>query len=203
MSEKREDVREGGSIFNQESGDQVKSPEKLNEYIRVASPWTWLLAVALVLVMAALLVWGSVGRIPVYLQTKGVGTQMNASLEEMDSSNPEEFFVNMLVCMVDAEENMARDFEGKETYVVFRDGTRLGGNVYAFQNAPLNGEELAALLDYYGMDTNWIFSKLSSEGYSYALYVVLDETLDYNYWGEVADVSIVMNEVRPIRFLIG
>ena len=60
-------------MFSQESSDRIRSPERLNEYIRAVTPGTWILITALALVMAALIFWGMTGSIPVYLSAKGVG----------------------------------------------------------------------------------------------------------------------------------
>ena len=60
------------SVFNFESEDRVESPERLNEYIRVASPGVWVMVSALVLVLVAFLVWGFTGRIPETSTLKGV-----------------------------------------------------------------------------------------------------------------------------------
>ncbi len=50
-------------IFRQASLDRVKSPEQLNEYIRVSKPSIWLVLAAVLVLLTGALVWGTVGRL--------------------------------------------------------------------------------------------------------------------------------------------
>ena len=65
----------------------------------------------------------------------------------------------------------------------------------------LEDDEIHKLLDSFHVDSKWIFSRLGSGEFRYPVYVELDETLDYMYWGETADVSIVVGEQRPVELL--
>ena len=47
-------------LYRKESLDQIQSPEQLNHYLRVTKPSVWILLTAVVLLLAGLLVWGSV-----------------------------------------------------------------------------------------------------------------------------------------------
>ena len=51
------------------------------------------------------------------------------------------------------------------------------------------------------LDTDWIFAQLGEGTYRYPVYVELDKTLDYLYYGETADVAIIVDEVKPFSFL--
>ena len=46
-------------LYRKESLDQIQSPERLNEYLRVTSPSVWVLLAAVILLLAGLLIWGS------------------------------------------------------------------------------------------------------------------------------------------------
>ena len=59
-------------MFDFENEDRVESPERLNEYIRVANPGTWVMVSALLLVLAAFIAWGLIGTIPRSVTLKGV-----------------------------------------------------------------------------------------------------------------------------------
>ena len=52
-------------LFREKSLDRVKSPDALNDYIRVARPSTWLILGAVVLFLVGMIVWGIFGRINV------------------------------------------------------------------------------------------------------------------------------------------
>lgn len=50
-------------IFRKKSLDKVKSPETLDDYIRVSNPGVWLLLVSVIVLLAGAAVWGFFGQI--------------------------------------------------------------------------------------------------------------------------------------------
>ena len=50
-------------LFREKSLERVKSPENLDDYIRVTNPGVWLLLVSAILLLAGACVWGAFGRI--------------------------------------------------------------------------------------------------------------------------------------------
>ena len=50
-------------IFRKKSLDRVKSPESLDDYIRVSSPGVWLLLASVIILLAGACVWGFFGHI--------------------------------------------------------------------------------------------------------------------------------------------
>jgi hypothetical protein len=195
------------SVFDRESKDQVKSPDKLNEYIRVSTPAVWLLAAALAVVLAALIIWGTTGSVPVNTKTTGVGMRMDFNADEVNLKSEDEAYlrktyeVKNLFCLVDSSVGMVKNLDKKEASVVFRDGRRVKGTAHIIGSYMLEDDEIHKLLDSFHVDSKWIFSRLGSGEFRYPVYVELDETLDYMYWGETADVSIVVGEQRPVELL--
>ena len=195
------------SVFDRESKDQVKSPDKLNEYIRVSTPAVWLLAAALAVVLAALIIWGTTGSVPVNTKTTGVGMRMDFNADEVNLKSEDEAYlrktyeVKNLFCLVDSSVGMVKNLDNKEASVVFRDGRRVKGTAHIIGSYMLEDDEIHKLLDSFHVDSKWIFSRLGSGEFRYPVYVELDETLDYMYWGETADVSIVVGEQRPVEML--
>ncbi|MBR1482060.1 MAG: hypothetical protein IJ598_03715 [Ruminococcus sp.] len=195
------------SVFDRESKDQVKSPDKLNEYIRVSTPAVWLLAAALAVVLAALIIWGTTGSVPVNTKTTGVGMRMDFNADEVNLKSEDEAYlrktyeVKNLFCLVDSSVGMVKNLDNKEASVVFRDGRRVKGTAHIIGSYMLEDDEIHKLLDSFHVDSKWIFSRLGSGEFRYPVYVELDETLDYMYWGETADVSIVVGEQRPVELL--
>lgn len=195
------------SVFDRESKDQVKSPDKLNEYIRVSTPAVWLLAAALAVVLAALIIWGTTGSVPVNTKTTGVGMRMDFNADEVILKSEDEAYlrktyeVKNLFCLVDSSVGMVKNLDNKEASVVFRDGRRVKGTAHIIGSYMLEDDEIHKLLDSFHVDSKWIFSRLGSGEFRYPVYVELDETLDYMYWGETADVSIVVGEQRPVELL--
>lgn len=195
------------SVFDRESKDQVKSPDKLNEYIRVSTPAVWLLAAALAVVLAALIIWGTTGSVPVNTKTTGVGMRMDFNADKVNLKSEDEAYlrktyeVKNLFCLVDSSVGMVKNLDNKEASVVFRDGRRVKGTAHIIGSYMLEDDEIHKLLDSFHVDSKWIFSRLGSGEFRYPVYVELDETLDYMYWGETADVSIVVGEQRPVELL--
>ena len=193
-------------IFTRESAETIRSPEKLNEYIRAVTPGTWILIAALALVMAALIFWGVSGSIPVYLSVKGVGLSWNT--EEAVSFRKEGKFseaeaVDAVFCPVNAAGNYtAASLDRKSARVVFRDGHACTGTTRLFDSVPHTRAEVESYLSEYLLDySGWFFSQLGDDDYSYIVVVELDEPADLYYWKDVADVSIVIEEVHPASFL--
>ena len=50
-------------IFRKKSLDKIKSPENLDDYIRVSNPGVWLLLVSVIVLLAGACVWGAFGHI--------------------------------------------------------------------------------------------------------------------------------------------
>ena len=50
-------------LFREKSLNKVKSPENLDDYIRVANPGVWLLLICVILLLAGACVWGIFGHI--------------------------------------------------------------------------------------------------------------------------------------------
>lgn len=53
----------GEGIFRKKSLDRVKSPENLDDYIRVSNPGIWLLLISVIVLLAGACVWGIFGHI--------------------------------------------------------------------------------------------------------------------------------------------
>ncbi len=47
-------------LFREESMERIQSPERLNDYLRVANPTVWIVLAAVIVLLAGMLIWGSV-----------------------------------------------------------------------------------------------------------------------------------------------
>lgn len=54
---------ERAHLYRESSLDRIQSPEQLNDYLRVTNPSVWVLLTAVILLLAGLLVWGSMAYI--------------------------------------------------------------------------------------------------------------------------------------------
>ncbi len=50
-------------FFRDKSLEQIRSPEQLNDYLRVTNPAVWLILTAVILLLAGMLVWSSAATI--------------------------------------------------------------------------------------------------------------------------------------------
>lgn len=50
------------SIFSRESLDKISSPEKLDDYLKVASPGVWMILGSIIILLVGAVVWGIFGR---------------------------------------------------------------------------------------------------------------------------------------------
>ena len=51
------------TVFREKSLDKVKSPDNLNEYIRVANPGIWILLVSILILLVGFCIWGIFGQV--------------------------------------------------------------------------------------------------------------------------------------------
>lgn len=51
------------SLFRKKSMERISSPEQLNDYLHVTSPSVWIIMAAIVLLLAGMLIWGSMASI--------------------------------------------------------------------------------------------------------------------------------------------
>ena len=193
-------------IFSRESSDALSSPEKLNGYIRVVTPGTWILIAALALVMAALIFWGIAGKIPVCLSVKGVGVSEDieqALLSRQEGDFSEADLVNAIICPINTEDVVSASIlDKKQARVVFRDGATAEGTTRLFDSVPHSLQEVENFLSDYLLEySGWFFSQIEDYDYSYVVIVEIDKPVDLYYWKDVADVSIVTQEIHPISFL--
>lgn len=62
-------------IYRKKSIDRVKSPEQLNDYIRVSNPGVWLVLAAVIILLVGICTWGVFGKLDT--KVSAVGTSAN------------------------------------------------------------------------------------------------------------------------------
>lgn len=168
------------SIFDFESEDKVESPERLNEYIRVASPGIWALVSALVIVLVSFLVWGFTGSIPISDTFRGVVDETMG------------YDVDVIV---DAAEYAGKSLVGREAHFTLSDGVTRRGTIVNATDMPFSRKEMENLLE-----SDYLSKVLISADYSYVLDLKPEDDLsEHNL--ELTDVTIITREVKPISFL--
>ena len=179
--------------------DRIVSPEKLNEYIRVARPSAWLLLLALGAILVVFFIWGFTGSIPVNKAIKGVAMSAGVSGDTVN----EDTTVNNVLCLVSGENTMGGTLQGKDASVVFRDGTRVKGKSIIADTSMLTDKEVSSLLEEYQINYHTVLSALGAGEYRYLVNILLDEPLNYLYWGETCEVNLTVETVKPISYVFG
>ena len=195
-------------IFSAENRNRVRSPEELDAYIRVVRSGTLILVIALALVLVALIVWGYTGTLPVTKSVSGVMTsiekRMDNSYEYYDRDYfkaerelPQEdlqrydayFFLN-------AYEFSGEELMGKEIIVRRPGKPAVKGTVTLVENEPYDRDEIRA-----EFDAEWIVDTCVESDYSWVVAGTLENDAYDDSWSLV-DVTIVMESVHPISFLL-
>ncbi len=57
---------EHSSLYRKESMERIQSPEQLNDYLHVTNPTVWVVLAAVILLLAGVLIWGSVASVDSY-----------------------------------------------------------------------------------------------------------------------------------------
>ncbi len=170
-----------GSVFDIEGEDRVESPERLNEYIHVANPGMWTMLVALFLVAISVVVWGMIGRIPESVAFKGVvDCTMGYTID----------------VVVDASKYSGMSLVGKEARFRFPDGSKGAGVITKSSEVPLSRDEMDELLE-----SDFLSAALVDADYSYVVFVQPNGDIT-SHDLEIADVTIITREIKPIEYLL-
>lgn len=75
------------SVFREKSMEKVKSPDNLNEYIRVANPGVWVLLAAVIALLLGMCIWGLFGQLhtEIRVDARSEGGIVTCFLPENDS----------------------------------------------------------------------------------------------------------------------
>ena len=169
------------SVFDFENEDRVESPERLNEYIRVAKPGTWVMVSGLLLVLVAFIAWGFIGTIPKSVTLKGVVDEStNYSLD----------------VVVDASQFSGKSLVGKEATYRLPSGATGKAKVTKATETPMSREEMTNVLE-----SDFLASSLVDSDYSYVLLVQPEENLS-DHGLEIGQVTVITDEVQPVSFLL-
>ena len=116
-------------LYREQSLKYISSPEQLNDYLKVTKPAIWAVLVAVVVLLAGLLVWGSFA----YIGSSIDGTAYVENGTLVMNFNSQEFASNvkedMKIKVGDNEYNITSI--GKDEYGIFAVAdTNLGDGVY-------------------------------------------------------------------------
>ena len=107
---------EQAHLYRKSSMERIQSPEQLNEYLRVTNPSVWILLTAVILLLAGLLVWGSL----TYIDSKAYGSaavsngMMTIRLDDETKAGELEIGMRVTVGETDSEiRSLGQDEQGR------------------------------------------------------------------------------------------
>ena len=139
--------------------------------------------VALFLVFAAVIYWGFTGKLHETESFRGI----------VDVTEDGDICVFVNADIFDGQQMVE-----KSVAVKMGDHSTFDGSVVSSSASPFTEDELE---DAYGY-SYWEMKNLITGVYSYIIEIDTEKDLS-NYQGQLVEVSVIMNEVSPISFLIG
>ena len=158
--------------------------EELNTWIRIIRPGLLLLGVSQLLVAMAVLVWGFTGTLPVS-ETLGAYVVPDAEAGQE------------VLCFMDAIRFPAASLAGNEARITMGDGSICQGTVQFCSEGPKSATDYQADYEIPGC----MISRLMTSDYLYVIGIQPEEPVE-RFKGQLATVSVVVREVRPISFLM-
>ncbi|MBQ7487223.1 MAG: hypothetical protein IJT77_07000 [Clostridia bacterium] len=191
--------------------ETANSRDGLDDYIRVSSPGVTITIFAMVLVVAAIIVWGMIGKLPVTATVTGVvldpykdytstigmkyEDQIEAAITEGNTND------NILVvCFLDASRFNLEAVEkvGEKVTLEMPDHSKYTGRIEAKANqVPINRAQAHETL----FNNDWLTENCIESEYSWPVIIKPNEDLaDYEF--TLAQVTFITEEVAPISFLV-
>ncbi len=163
------------NLFKKSSMERISSPEKLNDFIKVSNPTSWMVLGAALSIVLGLLCWGIFGRLNESVLFNG----------HMKDGN--------LYCY--ANGNLAQQLESgmPATITAQGSGESFSGYILSVADHPLSFDEATR-----GITSDYILSSLGITGWNIAVVVESEAPL---YEGVVYTVSVVTDTYRPIEMV--
>lgn len=167
------------SFIDEEAMERVLSPESLDAYIRVAKPGAWLITVALLIVVAAVIVWGFVGSMPETLNASGVFQDDGTIISYVDISE------------------FSLDVDGSSARVATVEGNVFDARVVEVSAIPYSLPEIATALD-----SDWLTGMMGVHAFGHRVTLRLDDSAAAFTVGTLASVTLITAEIRPISLIL-
>ena len=162
-------------LFKKSSVERFSSPEKLNDYIQVSNPSSWMVLGAALALLAGVLIWGFFGELTQSVSFSGFVQE------------------GILRCYVDSSTSAALE-EGMEVVITPFMGAQeqetITGRVVSIADYPLSYEEASKHLE-----QEYLLAVLQISTWNIAVEIKPDETL---YEEMIYTLSAVTNKQRPI-----
>ena len=191
------------SNSSEKKNSDKKSNDRIDEYLRVGSPGVFILIGALILVMIAFIVWGLTGKLPVTKTAKGfVWTLSEEELETLSEEDRkmygEDGEKTMVFVLYDSSQYTFKQFNEKTAVIKTADGYTFECKDMVMTDIPLSRAEIEPLIS---DKSDWLVERIVEGDYNYvAIYYADKELREHMY--ETVDVSVIVEEIPPIKFLL-
>ncbi len=184
-------------------GNPAAGQEDLGEYIRVTSPGVLVVIVSLLVMLAAVMIWGAVGTLPVTETVTGlvVDASQYAKIypDKVDNLPAVKDGDILVFCFVDASRYNGQAIRKFGEDAVFRmpDQKTYKGKIDMWYEAPISMEEAKKVL----FENDWVKEQCVTQNYNWWLVIRPTEDLS-QYAFTLAEVTLLTDEVAPISFLL-
>lgn len=163
------------NLFKKSSMERISSPEKLNDFIKVANPASWMVLAASLSVVLGLLIWGIFGRLTETVQFSGC-------LKD-----------GQLICYTEGGTAQKLEKGMKAAISPQGSGETFEGSIALVSDYPLSFDEASR-----GITSDYMLASLGITGWNIPVAVETDAPL---YDGVVYTVSVVTDTYRPIEMV--
>ena len=183
--------------------DRKTSPDRIDEHLRVGRPGVFVLIAALILVAVAFIVWGITGKLPVTKTVKGFVWVMSEeeynALSEADKElYADNWDIPLVMVLYDSSKYSYQQFYQKTAVIKTADGYTFECNAMTMTEVPQSRAELEPLI---ADKSDWLVERIVEGDYNYLAIYSVDKELK-NHMYETVDVSVVVEEIPPIKFLL-
>ena len=165
-------------LFKKSSVERFSSPEKLNDYIQVSNPSSWMVLAAALALLLGVLAWGFFGEMTQSASFSGV-------MQE-----------GKLRCYVSSAVSAALE-PGMEVAIIpmtaREDAEIVGGKVLSIASRPLSYDEVVR-----GIESDYLRAALDVSSWNIAVEITPDGAL---YDGMIYAVSVITETLRPIDLI--
>lgn len=161
-------------LFNKSSMERISSPEKLNDYIQVATPSVWLILAAVIVLVLSVLVWAIFGSVSTTATMHGLAAD------------------GQIICYVGTESGVKVEKGMQVAISGDMDGT-VTGEVTEVTAQPLSYVEASA-----GINSDYAVYALGLSDWNIRATISADSELTE---GAIYTVSITTESLRPIELV--
>jgi hypothetical protein len=135
------------NLFRKKSIERISSPEQLNDYLRVTSPSTWIILIAVIVLLAGLLLWSSVTTIESYVEGSGEVKNGVMTIRFSDQGKAKNVAKDMVVSAGDTQTAVSTVAHDENGLIIATAHTELADGFYSVRVSYNQTQVLSLLFD--------------------------------------------------------